>query len=309
MEVEGDFFWRQLRTAAGDTTADDASTGDAAAGNAAADDAAAADAAAEDADAKSQDELQQAEAELRQLEAELLSEGDHASLEALPPEQVEQWVTRALAMAPAAAAVRNSKPKHQPYNDHAATPRRARAWQSWLAAAAAFLITPKFLVAATVVAGIAVTGALLQRTTATLPFVAAVELLIDTEQPNATRSAAGGRVYFDVGESVQTIYELRDRATPNENLARAAIDSLLQSLQQPTPLVTRQFQVPLTELVMRLMVDDASVAQQQLWLQDLTSQVHYGIQALQSAASQTAEAELAEVSRLQLQNIEKMLSR
>ena len=308
MEVEGDFFWRQLRTAAGDTTADDASTGDAAAGNAAADDASADDAAAEDADAKSQDELQQAEAELRQLEAELLSEGDHASLEALPPEQVEQWVTRALAMAPA-AAVRNSKPKHQPYNDHAAAPRRARAWQSWLAAAAAFLITPNFLVAATVVAGIAVTGALLQRTTATLPFVAAVELLIDTEQPNATRSAAGGRVYFDVGESVQTIYELRDRATPNENLARAAIDSLLQSLQQPTPLVTRQFQVPLTELVMRLMVDDASVAQQQLWLQDLTSQVHYGIQALQSAASQTAEAELAEVSRLQLQNIEKMLSR
>lgn len=128
-------------------------------------------------------ELAAAERELAQL--------DDEPLEPLADEQIERMVTSALERAD---------------HERAAAPvRHISSGRQLLAAAAALLVAPKFLVAATAVTVLAVTAALLQNTTRSLPFQDAVAIALDDGRDDDARIAAQGRVYFDVVESLETI--------------------------------------------------------------------------------------------------------
>ena len=281
MDVDEDFFWRDLRKKI--------------------------------ASAESERELQDAEADLRELECELAAETQHESMApelsmaselSMAPELIDKWVARALASDGQEAGDGDT-------SIQAATrspSRRVGGWQGWLAAAAALMVTPKFLVAATVVAGIAVTGALLQRSTVTLPFEHAINLLIDAAQSESKRAAAGGRVYFDVVESVILLQDLADSDTAMAQVAHLALAQLKLEMQQPTPFVHSRFHQPLAELGDRLAASDAGLAIGEQCLTDLVTQVTYGIHAMQMVQASNGPSALVESNLLHLQQIEGMLT-
>ncbi|MFT7535006.1 MAG: hypothetical protein ACI85K_000957 [Hyphomicrobiaceae bacterium] len=292
MVVEGDAFWRAICLAANEQ------------------------------DAQERRELQEAEEELRELEAELdASELDAPELDAtdgadgqkawrhaqIDQRLVDQWVAGAVGSDSdtRAKASMPSNLRAVPARE----PRRARPWQALLAAAAAFMVTPKFLVAATLAASIAVTGALLQRTTTTLPFEHAINLLLDVEQPEAIRESAGGRVFFDVVESIQLLIEL---AESDSSIATPALDALQDLLAvEPIPIAFEHadFTEPLSGLADQLHANDASWAVRQQSLDSLVEQVIYGMQAMHAIASRLEPSPLVASSALHLQQIESLLNR
>lgn len=265
-------------------------------------------------------ELEQAEDLLREIETEGNADGD---LDTIQQSQIDRWVARAISATPEATPEATADHDHADHEhaDHEhdgpaalrATPPpeqpKARPWQAWLAAAAAFLATPKFLVAATVVAGIAVTGALLQRTTTTLPFENAVNILLDAEQPDAVREAAGGRVYFDVVESIQILNGLAEADVAMASSASDAIQQLLTELRQPIAFEPKHFEERLTGLVEQLLATDSDLAARQDSLDTLVEQVQYGLQALQSIAARHENNVVGANNALHLQRIESLLDR
>lgn len=282
MDIEGDSAWRAIRGAA---NADDVEL---------------------------RRELQDAEQELRRVEAELDAKDGSDGAESwrqaeIDPRQIDQWVERATA----ADQLRATGPEGNVASPDAPVPGTpsARPWRALLAAAAAFLVTPKFLLAATVVAGIAVTGALLQRTTTTLPFGQAVELLLDVEQSEAIREAAGGRVYFDVVESIQVLGEVSGSDASMASLASNAIQQLVAELRQPTAFEYTNFEEPMTSLADQLLASNAGLAMRQQSLDGLVEQVRYGLQAMQVIASRNEPKTLHDNNALHLQQIGRLLGK
>lgn len=292
MVIEGDSFWRAICLAANEQ------------------------------DAQERRELQEAEEELRELEAELdASELDAPELNAtddadgqkawrhaqLDRRLIDQWVAGAVGSDSdtRAEASMPSNLRAVPARE----PRRARPWQALLAAAAAFMVTPKFLVAATLAASIAVTGALLQRTTTTLPFEHAINLLLDVEQPEAIRESAGGRVFFDVVESIQLLIELAEGNASIATPAHDALQDLLAVVPIPVAFERANFTEPLSGLADQLHANDASWGVRQQSLDNLVEQVIYGMQAMHTIASRIEPSPLVASSALHLQQIESLLSR
>lgn len=292
MEVEEEAFWRSLRKQI------------------------------DGADDEAQRELLDAEAELQQMEAELAANDATDAAEQLPPEQVDRWVADALAQDAHALAQAHRAPQQQQ--------RRANPWQSWLVAAAAFLITPKFLVAATIAAGIAVAGALLQRTTETLPFEQAVILLLDEQQSHAIREAAGGRVYLDVAESILVLQEVANQAASGDastghtaTLAKPAqmgLDRLRQTLKQasagtgPTDqqllqLEPAHFQTSMAALGDQVIALETEATLREQSLAGLVEQIEYGMQAMLVVRTRPGTAQLRTSNEAQLRQIESLLSR
>lgn len=259
------------------------------------------------ANTSSEHELRKAEELLREID---FDEATNAP-EALSPKLVEHWVEQAVSSphAPQLTAVQAADDRPT-----------AKPWRAWLAAAAAFLVTPKFLVAATVTAGIAVTTMLLQHTTTSLPFQEAVQILMDAEQPDAARAAAGGRVYFDVAESVMTLTSLADGPEspgartltegPLADAARTALAQLRQELELPTPFAGSSFSHSLTDLTTTLFAArDGTATLDPDALQEFTEQARFGIQAIREADTDTMPAEVRTNSRLHLIQIRRLLQR
>lgn len=271
MDVNDDQFWRSLRDAA------------------------------DAAETPSDHELREAEELLREIDAEEAA----APSEQVRPEQIEQWVEQAVSSTRSAklAAV-------QPEAGRPAGSARAKPWNGWLAAAAAFLVAPKFLIAATVVAGIAVTTVLLQNTTTSLPFQQAIQILMDAEQTDEARAAAGGRVYFDVAESVMTLTSLADSSSAIASEATKALEELRQELAQPTPFGQASFSHSLTDLTTTLFaVRDGTAPPDLQAMQEFAAQARYGLQAIREANTATMPAEVRTNSDLHLIQIRRLLQR
>ena len=245
-------------------------------------------------------ELQSAEEVLRQIESDMAASDGGGTAEQCDQAQIDRWVEGATGSKATAPPLRL-----EPTSQH--TPKAARPWQAWIAAAAAFVITPKFLVAATLVAGVAVTGALLQRTTTTLPFEVAVGILLDTEQPASSREAAGGRVYFDVVESIQILSQLATANAAIASPASDAISQLRQELRTPTAFVSQHFTEPLSELTGMLLAADVEFAAQEQSLDSLLEQARYGLRALQEIALRNETGPVGANNTLHLQRIASLL--
>lgn len=249
----------------------------------------------------SDDELREAEQLLREIDAE---EATNPS-EAVCPELVEQWIEQAVALRTATQLTEVGQETDQPDSG-----RLAKPWRAWIAAAAAFLVTPKFLVAAAVTAGIAVTTVLLQNTTTSLPFQQAIQILVDAEQPDDTRATAGGRVYFDVAESVMTLTSLADGSSAIATEATKALAQLRQELEQPTPFAQASFSHSLTDLTRTLFaVRDGTAPLDPQALREFVEQARYGMQAIRAANAESMAAEVQANSRLHLIQIRRLLQR
>ena len=283
--------------------------------------------ASQEAGEESPSELQAAEEELRQLEAECAASDDAGQSNELAPEEVDRWVKNAIAAAARDEAdsketdwrdtdwrdtvSRNtdSESSDAPESVTKHSPRRSRPWQTLFAAAAAFLVTPKFLVAATVVAGIAVTTTLLQSTTTTLPFEHAVQLLMDAEQSAETREAAGGRVYFDVAETVMAITELTDASGMIANSANDAIEQLRTQMTQPPAFSQASFTQSLPGVTEQLMQSQLNPDESRPLLDELVRQASYGIQALRAIDARAEIGALHTNTELHLMQIQRLLDR
>lgn len=278
MNVEGDAFWSALRRTSTEAQA-----------------------------ARLQGEMQEVEAVLREIETECHAAGDTGASQPLSQAQIDQWVKHAIATEASTLADAEARSDLRVIPAHDG--RRAKPWPAWIAAAAAFLLTPQFLVAATVVAGIAVTGALLQRTTTTLPFEHAINLLLDSEQPEAVREAAGGRVFFDVVESIQLLHELAESDAAIATDASDAIEQLLRELRAPTAFESRHFVELLDGLADQLLAAGPEFAARKHSLGTFVMQVRYGLQTLQFIEDRHESNAVGANNILHLQRIESLLSK
>jgi len=234
--------------------------------------------AVDDAQAPSADELAEAE--------QLLGEVDEAGdAEPLPESFVEALVQDVTASEQEA---REQEADGQEAGGHAAaTPAKVHDLSSFrglLAAAAAVMIAPKFLLAASAATVIAVGAFVLRNTTQSLPFQEAVVLLMDETLDTTTRGAAQGRIYLDVIESIGI---LRDVAEEPGMAGRAqrSLEAIRSALDDDQPFAPTAFGMQHQMLGNQTLASDGDLGARLASMDVLTQQVIYGIRALKAIAA------------------------
>ncbi|MCK5945593.1 MAG: hypothetical protein KAI24_26625 [Planctomycetes bacterium] len=255
---------------------------------------------ADDAEATSRDELAEAERQLREVD----EEGDVAPL---PRAFVEAVVSRAVAER-RGGAQRNGQHDGSDRPDESGEPTNVRSMSSFrrvLAAAAALLVAPKFLLAAGAVTALAVGTMVLRYTTTSLPFQDAVVILMDERQNDAARMAAQGRIYFDVIESIGILLDVGDEPGLASGV-RDSLERIRAELRAGQPFARMAYPEPHQELGNRALASDLDPGVRRLAVDQLTDQVVYGIRALNAIAAGGGPAELLTQNEAQLQRIRQL---
>lgn len=148
------------------------------------------------------------------------------------------------------------------------------------AAAAAFAIAPKFVIAATAVTAVAVTTVMVQYSTQTLPYQEAVDLMMDETQTEASRRVGLVRVLREIDDSIRIVQEAASDLGPQ---AEAVLDRLRLILEEePPPFEPIPFPDP--HIYLGDLVADRNLALEERRdaLNRLADQLAYGLQALRS---------------------------
>ena len=224
---------------------------------------------------------------------EQLREAELSSPAELPAEKIDAMVAAATgATLDSGAHTRPAAPVH-----------RLTGLRRLLGAAAAVLIAPKFLVAATAATAIAVTALVLQDTTRSLPYQDAIAILLDESNDDAAREAAQGRVFFDIIESItllQTVADQRALSAP----ADACLLRIRDALDDTGPFSQASFSTPLIDLRERAgTAGGLAASAQRETLQELTDQTLYGIRALQAIADSVTSPQLLRHNEVHLRSI------
>lgn len=237
--------------------------------------------------------------------AERLLAADQSEPIPLSEEQIQAIVRRALAVEPASAVT--------PTVDRAPTGRTTgtlrRLLPRTVAAAAAVLLSPKGLLAATALSVVAASALLLQRTTVSLPFQQAVAILLDERTDVANRIAAQGRVAMDVIETVRLVQPLQ--STPAFPQIGAAATQLLRRagarLRAPASRPSKPREVSLLALGDHA-VDSAAAPEERIEaLRQLADLVTAGIEALRYVGEHTTDASTKAKNAAYLQRLEMLL--
>jgi len=234
------------------------------------------------------DELAAAEALLQEIERE--------GAEPLGADRIDEMVANATG---------------EPPRDEDAPPapvHRFAPARRMLAAAAAVLVAPKFLVAATAVTAIAVTAMLLQHTTQSLPFRDAVSMMLDDEYEESDRMLAQGRVFFDVIETMTLVQQLRE-AGAMAGPAQTSLARMRDALDDDSPFLPSSSDEPLAVLRERAASSAFSAAAQQDAIEALTDQAVYGISALVQISRSSGPADLLRHNAVHLHNIRSLAAK
>lgn len=175
-------------------------------------------------------------------------------------------------------------------------------WRGLLAAAAALLVAPKFLLAAGAITAIAVSALVLRHTTTSLPFQEAIAILTDAQQDLDARSAAQGRVYFDVIESIGI---LRDVAAEPAMAAGAerGLAAIRAAVDDDQPFAISSFAMQHQLLGSQALASDGDLSARLSSVDQLTEQIVYGVRALKAIAAAGEPQELMAQNQAQLQRI------
>lgn len=220
------------------------------------------------------------ETEVRELEEaeRLLAETEEVDGERLSEERIAAMVERAV-------GGRVDAEQHEAAPAQTKPPVIRLAGRSpWLAAAAAMLMAPNFLIAATAVTVtvVAVSAYLLRNTTDTLSFSDAVNIMLDSGESDENRDAAQGRAYLNFIESIELLRKIGNEDSDLSAQATSALDRLRGALDDSEPFVRRGFDEPYESLAERATVAQLGSSQRQDSLAELVEQVAYGIRALKS---------------------------
>jgi hypothetical protein len=133
--------------------------------------------------------------------------------------------------------------------EHAVAPiRRFRKLSRFVAAAAAVVVAPKFLVAASIVTFVAVSTYVVRNSAESLPFQDAVAILMDEQEADHNRDAALGRVVGDLEESIGTVRAVSPEPTEVGQQALTVLRSLRQQLEAADSFVLRRHREDLAGL-------------------------------------------------------------
>ncbi|MFN3244140.1 MAG: hypothetical protein ACE37K_21715 [Planctomycetota bacterium] len=242
--------------------------------------------ASDEAQAPSADELTDAE----QLLAELDEQGE---AEPLADTMVDAIVADVTAVADA-TGIGHGAPQAKVHD--------LSSWRGLLAAAAALLVAPKFLLAAGAITAIAVSALVLRHTTTSLPFQEAIAILTDAQQDLDARSAAQGRVYFDVIESIGI---LRDVAAEPAMAAGAerGLAMIRAAVDDDQPFAISSFAMQHQLLGSQALASDGDLSARLSSVDQLTEQIVYGVRALKAIAAAGEPQELMAQNQAQLQRI------
>ncbi len=173
-----------------------------------------------------------------------------------------------------------------------------------LLAAAAVLLAPKFLTAATVATVVVVaTSVYLRYTTDTMPFQEAVRLMMDLEASEADRGTGQRRVYGDVKGAIVAIGKVPDVAADLDTEASGVLDGLRHLLVTGGVFVPAQFSHPIEDLGVRVVQSGLDRRERLAVLQMLADQAAYGVLALRSIADSAAPPVLRRDNAIWLQKL------
>ena len=165
-----------------------------------------------------------------------------------------------------------------------ATPRRPASWHRIAKLAAATLLAPKLLLAATAATAIAVTALLLQNTTHSLPFQDAVKILMNEQAQGKDRETAQGRVFFSCIASILAIQDSQASQAAGATGAPEAMELVRAALRQTKPFAPTSFPEAHADLISRIHDRALPPAKRGQSLRMAARQAAYGIRALKAIA-------------------------
>lgn len=181
----------------------------------------------------------------------------------------------------------------------------------WLAAAAAFLLAPKFLAAATVATAVVVTVYVVRYSTFTLSYQDAIAVLMDERQPEQSRRSGQQVVFADVLESIPVVRAVELEDSPLAAVAAAVLERLRAALVDTEPFRHRHLADAPLRLAGQLADQGLPLAERAALLQALAVHLVQGMQALQAIRSGAAAAPpgLANDNAIALAQLATMLAR
>lgn len=265
-----------------------------------------------------QRQVAQAEAdEVEELaEAErLLAEIDNERVEPLPEEQIDAMVRLATTQGlPAAAevtapadvapAATELEPSTAP-----ATFSRFAQMRRFLAAAAAFMLAPKFLVAATAVTVVVVTTVMVRYSTWDLPYQDAISIMMDDSRSELERQAGQRRVSFDLIESISILQGSGSENSAIGGQAAVVLEQLRATLDDGGTFEADWFSDPLFDLGRQVADLGLDLELRQEALSQLGSQLVYGMQALKAIERISSHPDLERDNGIWLRQLADLLVR
>lgn len=184
---------------------------------------------------------------------------------------------------------------------------RNSGWHRAAKVAAATLLAPKLLLAATAATVVAVTAMLVQNTTQSLELEEAIQILMNQESPAEAREAAEGRVYFLCIESILLIQDSNDGQMVTTE-ATTALELIRTELHQPRPFSLASYSVRHEHLLAQLIDTAASVTERRESIQAVAEQAAYGVRALKAIAKSGGPGGLMASNAAHLKRIAQLLS-
>lgn len=241
-------------------------------------------------------------AEVERMLAQLDEDSDDDVVdEPLPAAQIEEFIQAALA---ATAAETD--------NENATPPTGQPRWwvraQRAVAAAAALMIAPKFIVAASAVTVVAVSTYVgIRYSTFTLPYQDAVDILVDVDRPEVDRNTAQRRITGDLIGSILALRTVAPEANRVGRAAQRALDELRVEVASPSPFSPTDFP-DMHSYLGDLVLDKALDAESRLdALRQLSAQMHHGVQALHASRTDDASDAIRGNAVIALDNITQLL--